>query len=132
MSTSLFPTKELTPEEIISSLFSFHNNAHFYHLQTSSFAEHKALDNLYKELVEFKDEISEKLLGYTGRRFLSISYQSTPAYTVGVSTTLCTDIMNFSRRLGDLAQGKGWKDIYNISDSLHGLAAQTKYLLTLS
>ena len=55
---------EMTPEYIVGKLFSFHNVAHKFHLDTKSFACHKALNKLYTELVDFKDDIAELLIGY--------------------------------------------------------------------
>jgi hypothetical protein len=56
-------TSTWSPDFIVSTLFSFHNKAHYYHLQTQEFGRHKFLDTLYKELVESKDSIAEYLLG---------------------------------------------------------------------
>lgn len=57
---------EMTPEYIQGKLFSLASAAHKYHLDTKSYPEHKALDKLYSPLDEFKDSLSELLMGYMG------------------------------------------------------------------
>lgn len=48
---------DLTPENIQGKLFWLYNAAHKFHLDTKSFAEHKALGELYETLEGFKDDI---------------------------------------------------------------------------
>ena len=72
----------ITPEIIKGKLFSFHAIAHSLHLDTKSFEQHNALNTLYEELEEFKDEIVEKLMGYNmGRRIGQIKIDPIPVYT---------------------------------------------------
>lgn len=124
---------KLTPEYIQGKLFSFHNTAHKFHLDTKSFAEHKALDFTYKELVDFKDDISEKLMGYLGgKRIGKITLDEIPSYSHEAAVKLANDIQNFAYELYEWAGEKKYCDIENISQSLSGVAAKTIYLLTLS
>lgn len=125
--------KELTPEYIQGKLFSFHNIAHKFHLDTKSFAQHKCLDNLYKELVEFKDDISEKLMGYMGgKRIGSITLDPIPNYSESAAKKLASDVMDFGAELEEWAENKNYCDIENIAQSLSGIGAETAYLLTLN
>lgn len=124
---------KLTPEYIQGKLFSFHNTAHKFHLDTKSFAEHKALDGLYSDLVGFKDEISEKLMGYMGgKRIGSITIDSIPSYSQGASNKLANEIKDFAKDLEEWAEENEYCDIENIAQGLSGLAAKTIYLLTLT
>lgn len=56
----------MTTQEFISSLFEIRINAHIAHLQTSSFAQHKALDELYNDIVELTDSYVETYQGLYG------------------------------------------------------------------
>ena len=82
MDLSIFPdsmkpskgfTEGLTLETIASRLTYFQEQIHLLHWQTNSYAEHKALGGLYEYIQDFKDELIEKLMGYTGKNHLYIN-----------------------------------------------------------
>jgi len=130
----LFPASqsEMSPEYIQAKLFSFHNSAHKLHLDTRSYAEHKALDGLYTALVDFKDEISEKLMGYMGgKRIKSGKLDPLPVYSETAANSLVDEIMTFASKLEAWAGKLNYCDLENIAQSLSGEAAKVKYLLTL-
>jgi len=123
----------LTPEIIKGKLFSFHNSAHSLHLDTRSFAEHKALEHLYTELVGFKDELLELLMGYqNGKRVGKAKLEDLPVYSQEAVTQMVKDGLEFSSSLEQWAEDKEYCDIENTAQSLSGLFARTQYLLTLS
>ena len=123
----------MTPEDIQAKLFSLRNSAHKLHLDTRSFAEHKAADKLYTELNGFVDEISEKIMGYmNGRRIGAGKLEPLPVYESGALVKLAKEVMQFGADLEDWAASKNYCDIENIAQSLSGLGAKTAYLLTLS
>lgn len=123
---------KLTPEGIQSKLFSLSDAAHKLHLDTKSYAEHKALGKLYEGLIDFRDEISEKLMGYqSGKRIGKLKLEDIPEYTDGASLKLANDVKDFAYELYEWAGEKHYCDIENIAQSLSGLGAQTIYLLTL-
>jgi DNA-binding ferritin-like protein len=51
--------------EFLSVLFEVRINAHISHLQTGSYAAHKALDELYNGIVDYTDRIAETYQGDT-------------------------------------------------------------------
>ncbi len=60
-------------QEFLAYLFEVEINAHIYHLQTKSIAEHLATDELYKGVVGLRDALAEAyqgqfgiITGYTG------------------------------------------------------------------
>lgn len=53
-------------KDFVSSLFEVRINAHIAHLQTTSFAKHKALDELYNGIVELTDSYVETYQGING------------------------------------------------------------------
>lgn len=123
---------KLTPEAIQSKLFSLSDAAHKLHLDTKSYAEHKALGKLYEGLVDFRDEISEKLMGYqSGKRIGKLKLEDIPEYTDGASLKLANEVLDFAYELYEWAGEKHYCDIENTAQSLSGLGAQTVYLLTL-
>ena len=123
----------LTPEYIKAKLFSLHNAAHSLHLDTRSFAEHEALNKLYKGLVDFKDDICELLMGYqNGKRIGKGKLDELPTYSQEAINQLVKDGMSFSKELYEWSEQKDYCDLANTAQSLSGLFAQTAYRLTLS
>lgn len=135
---SLFPDdmmnkgagSELSLESVAAKLTYFHEQLHLLHWQTTSYAEHMALGGLYDYVHDVKDEIVEKMMGYTGKRpkAYKIEALSDSANCAGVVSALIT----FAEQLEEYAEANGMPDIENISQSLSGEAAKVKYLLTLS
>jgi hypothetical protein len=59
--------KKMEPFSIfISTLFQSRTQSHIYHLQTNSFAAHKALQEYYEEIVELADGLVESYQGRYG------------------------------------------------------------------
>jgi hypothetical protein len=56
----------MTAQEYISALFEIETVSHIAHLQTSSFAEHKALNELYDEIADQADAYTEAYQGKYG------------------------------------------------------------------
>ena len=52
--------------QFISTLFASRTQAHVFHLQTNSFAAHKALNEYYDEIVGIADGIAESVQGKYG------------------------------------------------------------------
>jgi DNA-binding ferritin-like protein len=134
MAKSLFPQEMLSSgdmslESIASKLTYFHEQLHLLHWQTTSYAEHKALGKLYEYVQDFKDDVIEKLMGYTGKR--PNAYKIDPLGAAS-ATSVVSELISFSSSLRSYAESNGYQDISNLADSLSGEAAKTKYLLTLS
>lgn len=121
---------ELSLESVAAKLTYFHEQLHLLHWQTTSYAEHMALGGLYDYVHDVKDEIIEKMMGYTGKRpkAYKIEALSDTANCTGVVVAL----ISFAEQLEEYAEANGMPDIENISQSLSGEAAKVKYLLTLS
>lgn len=125
-----FPDASLNPDKIRDMLFYFHDQAHFNHLQTTSFARHKALDILYTSLVDVKDSISELLLGYIApQRF---SKTNTPPVRKEVTDEQLVDsLCEFADKLYEYGEHTKWWALSNQAADLSGLAYKVRYLLTL-
>jgi DNA-binding ferritin-like protein len=133
---SLFPKSMLnnslegmTLETIASKLTYFHEQLHLLHWQTTSYAQHKALGKLYEFVQDFKDELVEKIMGYTGKR--PGLYKIEPLTNCKPEQCV-SDLMSFASALKMYGEKNGYHDVCNLADSLSGEAAKTRYLLTLS
>lgn len=124
---------ELTPEIIQSKLFSMRTQAHKFHLDTRSYAEHKTLGELHDKLGDFADEISEKLMGYQkGKRIGVGKLDELQVYSQDAVNKMVKDGMDFSYSLYEWSGKNKYSDLENIAQSLSGLFAETAYQLTLS
>jgi DNA-binding ferritin-like protein len=136
MKLSLFPEDmkqklgmELTLDVIVSKIIYFKEQSQLLHWQTTSYAQHKALGELYEYIEEFKDGLVEKLMGYTGKRPSGCKIETMD----GISPQQLVDnILMFSSKLKMYAEQNNYLDVSNLADELSGQAAKTKYLLTLS
>ena len=138
MSLSIFPdsikpskvaTEGLTLETIASRLTYFQEQIHLLHWQTNSYAEHKNLGSLYEYIQEFKDDLIEKLMGYTGKKPAVYKLEPLSAST---SNVVVDELISFAKSLKEYGEMNCYQDVCNLSDSLSGEAAKVKYLLTLT
>lgn len=137
MELELFPgnmknksiSSELSLESIAAKLTYFHEQLHLLHWQTTSYAEHKALGKLYEYVQDFKDEVVEKLMGYTGKRPGAYKIES---LTNCKSEQCVSDLLSFASALKMYGEKNSFHDVCNLADALSGEAAKTRYLLTLS
>lgn len=133
MALNLFPNEMLKAEMSLESIAArfdyFFSQFHLLHLQTSSYAEHMAL-NLWQDMPDDKDEFLEKLSGYTGKKLRS--YKFLPIADNVIASNVVQELKSFARELKAYADSNGYQDIANLSDTLSGKANKTLYLLTLS
>ncbi len=122
---------KMTPDRVISRLFYFHDQAHFNHLQTTSYARHKALDKLYSGLEEFKDGITELLLGYIVPKRIG-DIERIAIDKKMTDETLLDELCKFADELYEYGEQTKWWALSNQAADLSGLGYKTKYLLTLS
>ena len=120
----------MTTEEIAGKLVFFHEQIHLIHWQTRSYAEHRILNNFYEYLQSFKDEVIEKLMGYTGKRIQTMKIELIGNKADAVEVT--DRILKFAEELMNYAEANKFWDVVNMAQALSGEAAKTKYLLTLS
>lgn len=120
----------MTTEEIAGKLAFFHEQLHLIHWQTRSYAEHQVLGSFYDFIQDFKDEVVEKLMGYTGKRIQSLKIENIDPKAD--SMKVVDDIQKFSKELEAFGDASKFGDISNLAQALSGEAAKTKYQLTLS
>lgn len=116
--------------EFISRLHDSKQQTIVWHHQTTSYAEHKALNKYYDEIVDLIDELVESVSGVYGRP---------QGYSVATlqNYTGHEQLVKYYKGLYEFVQ-KERKTIYQDSwiqnqiDEICTLIAQTSYLLTLS
>jgi hypothetical protein len=136
---SLFPEEmlensgsSLSLDTIAARLTHFVDQLHLLHWQTQSYAEHQALGGLYDKVFDLKDEIVEKIMGYTGKRPKYVKHEALKDYGPGVPSSVVSQLQSFASDLEEFGEANNMPDIENIAQGLSGEAAKTKYLLTLS
>jgi DNA-binding ferritin-like protein len=136
---SLFPddmmmnsAPSLSLDKIKAKLNYFELQLHELHWQTRGFAEHGALGIIYEKVFDLKDEIVEKIMGYTGTRTKAMSVDTIKDYAPGMAEQVVRELKIFASQLEEFGEAENMPDIENIAQSLSGEAAQTLYRLTLS
>ena len=136
---SLFPQDmlsssggELSLDAVKAKLNYFELQVHELHWQTFGLGEHEALGDLYNTIFSTKDEIVEKIMGYTGVRTKAMPVDPIKNYAPGLPNQIVSELILFAKKLEDFGASNNMPDIENIAQSLSGEAAKTKYLLTLS
>lgn len=110
--------------EMIARLFHARTAAHMAHLQTRSFAEHKALNEFYDEIVELADDFAETYQGMFG---LIMSYpecEMPPGQAINWIETLRLWLKKYR---SDCCKEE--TSLENIHDSIVALCASTLYKL---
>ena len=106
-----------------------------FHWKTTSYATHKATDDLYTKLNANMDEFIEVLLGKTGLRTDLMSNKNIRLVDLSSAESLKREIEAFKGYLVSLNDNKAMKqmsntDLYSIRDTLLGDMNQFLYLLT--
>jgi DNA-binding ferritin-like protein len=106
-----------------------------YHWKTSSYATHKATDELYTKLNANIDSFIEILLGKTGSRIDLMSDKNIKLVDLSSQESLKREIEAFKGYLVSLDENKAMRsmsntDLYNIRDTILGDMNQFLYLLT--
>ena len=106
-----------------------------FHWKTTSYATHKATDDLYTKLNANIDNFIEVLLGKTGIRTDLMSNKNIRLVDLSSAETLKREVESFKGYLVSLNDNKAMKqmsntDLYNIRDTILGDLNQFLYLLT--
>lgn len=115
--------------DIVSKLFHARTQIHIYHFQTPSYAQHKALDDFYSDIVDKIDEFVEVIQGKLGKKltgYKSFTFveDNNP---VKFLTTLKGDVEDY--RLTVLNK-KEFNNLDNQMQVIIDLIEQTLYKLT--
>jgi hypothetical protein len=109
-------------EQIVALLFLDRTLAHMEHLRTSSYAQHKALQEFYEGVIDLADKLAEAYQGYEG--IMDIPFLDTT--TKGkIEDHLAKRILEIQR----LRKSCDLSAIQNIVDEIVGLYLSTVYKL---
>ncbi len=133
------PNKEMEKSEKISDLVAYKVLMHtsqikLFHWQTMSYAEHKALDGAFEDLVDLGDQLVETVMGKYGRPSLSgngrVNLSDYPdsksclEQIVAMKECYCEEIRSMLSPEKD-------SEILNIVDEIIAMFDKTMYLLSL-
>ena len=112
--------------KLVSCLFHSRTQVHVFHLQTNSYAEHKALNEYYDEIVELTDGLIETFQGKYG---ILVDYSSLPLKNY----TDNTQVVGYFIQLAEVVHvmREDFEDSYiqNQIDAVVELIESTKYKL---
>ena len=122
-------------QNIVSMFLQMLNTVKLYHWKTTSYAEHKATDELYSKLNESIDTFVETMLGKTGSRVNLTNTRSIPLldYTDLNGFKKAVEIAKqFLINMGTdaILKSNTNTDLLNIRDEILGHLNQFTYLLT--
>lgn len=114
-------------KQYVSVLFNSRTQAHVYHLQTSSFAKHKALNEYYDDIIELVDGLVES---YQGKYGILSGYESKKIYDLSNED----DIVAYFEKLAKYVVAKRKElpqdtNLQNIYDEIQTLVDSTLYKL---
>ncbi len=113
----------MTTSIFLGTLFQSRDIMHLVHLNTTSYAEHKALNGYYDGILDLTDKFAEVYFGRNKRVGIVIpesKLQSPIDHLRGILSLLDKERLSYS------------SELQNIIDEMIGLVNQTLYLLTLS
>ena len=119
----------MTFVEFISQLHDSKQQSIVWHHQTTSYAEHKALNNYYDEILEKIDDLVESVSGTYGR---PVNYSVAPLQNYKDNAQLQTyfkSLYEFVQKERKTIYQDSW--IQNQVDEVAQLISKTLYLLTL-
>jgi len=115
--------------EFLSNLNHAKQQAIFWHNQTTSFSEHKALNNFYDEIVEHLDGLVESVAGIYGRPEGYTSSDFEDYVDNAQLIAYFKDVYTYIQTERQSLYSESW--IQNQIDEIVELVAQTLYLLSL-
>jgi hypothetical protein len=129
METNLITEQKVSPNnfaEMISLILHSRNQAHIFHWQTKSYAEHKALNDYYDEIVPLVDGLVESFQGKYG------IIQNFKSYEINNYTSVSGTIKYFKGLFSKIEKLRNsCKDSYiqNQIDTVEELIETTLYKL---
>jgi len=111
----------------LTTLLHSRDQAHYFHLQTESYAEHKALNKYYNKILDLTDELLEVAQGEYGRVKGKIEITLEDYSSEAVAKHL-DETLDCIRNCRENIDNDGVENVY---DDIESLILKTKYLLSL-
>ena len=112
----------MAPNIFIGTLFHSRDAMHLAHLNTTSYAEHKALNAYYDGILDLTDKFTEVYFGRYKRLAITIPEAKVES---------AVEHLKNLQALVDGVRNNYTSELQNILDEMLGLINQTLYLLTL-
>ena len=112
----------MAPNKFIGQLFHSRDTMHIAHLQTTSFAEHKALNAYYDNILDLTDKFIEVYFGRFKRVEIIIPESKNQS---------SVEHLKEMQQLLDGERNNYPSELQNIIDEMLSLVNKTLYLLTL-
>lgn len=127
--------KTYSTSHIVSMFLQMLNTVKLYHWKTTSFAQHKATDELYSELNESIDTFVETMLGKNGSRVNLTETKSIPLLDYTDLSGFEMEVAQYKKFLINMGADVTLKsssntDLLNIRDEILGHLNKFTYLLT--
>ena len=124
-----------TQQKIVTTFLQMLNTVKLYHWKTSSYAQHKATDELYTNLNLNIDTFVEIMLGKTGGRVNLTGQKTLPLLDYTNVTDFTKEINKYKQFLNNMNNNPGLNvtnnsDLFNVRDEILGNLNQFTYLLT--
>ena len=121
---------DLTAKNILKVLFESRDMTHYWHLQTTSYAEHKALMEYYEGILDLTDSFVETYQGINKNRVKGKIIITLNDYPEDKNLLIHFDsVTNFIQKV--YPEFENNTDLSNILDEILELTNKTKYLLSL-
>jgi hypothetical protein len=118
-------------QHIVTMFLQMLNTVKLYHWKTSSYAQHKATDDLYANLNTNIDTFVETMLGKTGDRVNLTGVKSIPLLDYSNLSSFKHEIEKYKQFLINMKlNATNNSDLLNIRDEILGNLNQFTYLLT--
>jgi hypothetical protein len=115
---------------IVTMFLQMLNTVKLYHWKTTSYAQHKATDELYSSLNSSIDSFVEIMLGKKGTRVNLVGTKSIPLHDYKELPGFKDEIEMYKNYLIGLTLGPKNSDLLNTRDEILGHLNQFTYLLT--
>jgi DNA-binding ferritin-like protein len=120
-------------QRIVTMFIEMLNTVKLYHWKTSSYAQHKATDELYTNLNLNIDTFVEIMLGKTGGRVNLTGQKTLPLLDYTNVTEFTREINKYKQFLIEMNKDEtNNSDLLNVRDEILGNLNQFTYLLTFT
>lgn len=117
-------------QQIVTMFLQMLNTVKLYHWKTSSYAQHKATDELYANLNLNIDTFVEIMLGKTGSRVNLTGQHSLPLLDYTNVGDFTREVNKYKTFLTNMQLSSADTDLLNVRDEILGNLNQFTYLLT--
>lgn len=124
-------SNQSTLDDMISTIFHTRDQTHLWHLQTDSYAVHKALNEYYDKILELGDSIIETTMGALDIKPSKVDVPTIEGIETRDMDAHLNDVQATFGQFRQYFEQQNCTDVANLCDEIAQLANQTRYMLTL-